>query len=242
MLSDRFACSLIGSTAGSWTRHVLGGLNVKWYGESAHCPLSHYKAQYGDLPPAIGHIRNPFDWYLSKYLLCLRFHFWRSGFRDWFYNCVPPGEGRKGICMWRKFSFMGAVEPGGGIAYDYIIRFENLLDDVIYVLGQVVPDLITEEEIRAEFPAVAMGWRWTYQEGIEQWLRDELYIPEIVEQIYEQDAPIFERFGYTFEQRYYHTQPPGGSSYHEGINVGNWEQEKQLSQHWTKMEGRPGPW
>jgi hypothetical protein len=127
----------------------------------------------------------------------------------------------------------------GGFEIDYIGRFECFLDDLVFILGQIIPSTVTEQEIRSLFPKFASwsyGCQWV--EGYEQWMRKELYDQAMIDQIYKHDAPIFKQFGYSFEENYYFPGGIGGASCHPGLTVGDWESEKVLSDHWANWEGR----
>ena len=143
--------------------------------------------------------------------------------------------------MWDQFLYMSEINPGEGPIYTYIMRTENLEEDLRFVLKELVLELFDEACFKKDWPwCVSLNARRPWMEGIEQWMREELYTPEMVSQVYEQDAPIFERFGYTFEQHYYYLGGCGTSCH--GTRLGDFEDEKRLSGCWAEWgSGRPGP-
>ena len=249
MISNEIIHVHLGLTGGHVVRKALGQLlggKIKWLESRAHLPLRHARKHFTQSAPAFTVIRNPFDWYIAWYLCELKNHRWRGTFRDWFYHrregdrkFDPPTP--TGMWMWKQWLYMTEVVPGEGPAVDYVCHFENLLEDMIYILKRIVPDLVNERVIREKWPVWScMGWARDWTEGIETWMRDEMWAPDMIEEVYDRDAPIFERFGYTFKEKYYFGSgiPP---SFHEDKRIG-WEYEKCRSDNWRTKWEKPKPW
>lgn len=250
MISETICHCGIGNSGGTGVRKALSNClspQPKWIDHRAHLPCSHTFEAYHIIAPHIGQVRNPFDWYISTYMTELRYHRWRGGFQDWFYNrqSIPYQSLREdrtvGVWMWDSFLYFSEVEKGQGPTYTYILRAENLLNDLLYALRQLVPDRLNDNLLIQRWDNWAcLESRRLWTEGIEQWMRDDFYTPEMIEQVCEQDRPIFERFGYSYEQNYYFLGGSGVSCHR--TKIGDFESEKKLSGHWKVFDDPPGPW
>ena len=251
MISKQITFIDLGQTGGGISRRILhhriGNKKLEILDDRCHLPLSYAHAHFpSSAGPSFSVMRNPFDWYLAYWNIELKAHRWRGAFRDWLYNRVsfPYQSLRKecvrGMQMWDWWLYFTETEEGGGPAVDYVVRFENYLDDLVFVLPKIISG-ITGAQIRQWWPyACEQPGQRTWIEGVEQWMRDELYTPEMVKHVYEQDAPIFEEYGYTFEERYFHHGGYAGvnsaRSCHPGIGDIGWERERVLSEHWRTFD------
>lgn len=252
MISNIISFSGIGNVGGTAVHRLLDdGLSGK-VGKifpGSHLPVHHIRNVLKVSGPVMGTVRNPFDWYIATWYTELQYHRWRGGFRDWLYNRKHiPGqflrkEQSDGPGMWDTFLYFAEIKPGDGpTGYDYILQFERLKRDLILALEDIgiIPQMMTRKWIQDNFSRAILDNRRRWVEGTEQWMRDELYTPEMIDKVYEQDAPLFERFKYTFEQRYYYAGGCGQSCH--GTRIGDWEGEKQLSESWVVWgPERPGP-
>jgi len=234
----------LGRTGGGIARYILRDMlsgKMRWLDTRTHLPLRYARSHHPDAGPSFSFIRNPFDWYISWYFSELEIHRWRGGFEDWFYNregipyqSLDPHAGEKrGMWMWNQWLYMTETKKGEGCAVDYVGRFENYLEDLVFILAAIIPDRVSAKEIRAWFPKACGKARGV--SGVEQWFRDEMYTDRMVDDIREQDAPIFEKYGYTFEERYFHAGGCGKSC-HLGIGDIGWKRERVLSEHWRTFD------
>lgn len=231
MISHRIVHIGIGRTGEAMIRSFFNQFmssRIHWLETGAHLPLSY--ARTFSSAPSFSFVRNPFDWYVAYWIRDMEIHAWRGAFRDWFYKrrAVPSASSS----MLEYFQYLGGFE------IDYVGRFECFLDDLVFMLGQIIPDLVSESEIRQAFGDF-LNWSYgcLWIEDVEQWMREELYTQDMVEQIYAQDEPLFRQFGYSYEEKYYFSGG-GGESAHPGLTVGDWESEKVLFDHWANWEGR----
>lgn len=223
MICDRFIYIDMGRTGSNVVRVLLNHkLRLNWIDGTAHVPLANARNVQPSHLPAFTFVRNPFDWYISSYMRDMEIHRWRGTFRDWLLNRRAPVHWMSG--QWVRMGCSGV---------DYVGRFESMLVDLIRILGAIIPDLVSPAQLHELFPQCA-AWSYgcTAIEGVEQWMRDELYSADMVDLVYEKDALLFEQFGYTFEERYYHGGGCGASA-HEGRTVGNWEHWQDLTEHWA---------
>lgn len=226
MISSEFIHIGIGSTGGGIVRGLFSpghfGGRIKWIDDSAHRTLRYSRERSG--APSFTFIRNPFDWYISWYLIELRYHRWRGSFHDWFYNW--RGKGISLTDVWHD-----QTDPG----CDYIGRFENIHGDLFSILQlvDVIPGVIAEKEYWDHIGLAGCTYtsrKWV--EGFEQWIRPQMIDDEIRERIEEQDKALIETYGYDFDQQFYF---PGGhppSSHAEVEDSIDWVHEQSLN-NWT---------
>jgi len=168
--------------------HMAG--KVAWIDSQAHRWLTDAR-KYSDAP-AFSFVRNPFDWYISFWIHELKLQRWRGDFGSWL-----VGYNGKGVCManyWDNFT-----KPG----IEHVGQFESLAEDLSNILPEIAPGLVTKVEVLSWFPDAYRQWGTRpWIESIEQYMRDELYAPWMVDRVYLQDAEIFEKWGYRYEDRY----------------------------------------
>ena len=219
MICTRFIYVDIGRSGSMNVRNlILTELNLSWIDAHAHLSLRACRSLQPSHLPSFTVVRNPFDWYISYYLRDLQIHRWRGSFREWVSatKMAELGYSHHWVDM-------------GGQEVDHVGRFETLSDDLDKIFAAIIPDLVTSEQLREWWPRYC-----SYMRGIEQWLRDELYDTDMVEAVYKKDAVLFERFGYTFEERYYFGWClPGIPSAHPGVIADNWESERSVSDNWA---------
>lgn len=164
---------------------------VSFVNDVAH--LSLHESRKFSSAPAFSFIRNPFDWYISFWIHRLKTQRWRGTFRSW----MLGGNEGQGVCMydfWKHFT-----EPG----VEYVGQFETLRDDFARILSTLIPDIVSHGDVLKWFPDAYNTWgNRPWIECIEQHMREELYTPDLIERVYEQDKPIFEKWGYKYEDRY----------------------------------------
>ena len=196
MIGERIIHVGIGSTGESIIRNAFqeyfitpGRLHI--INADAHQPLI-FARTLSDAP-SFTFVRNPWDWRISYWKTELLTHDWANTFRAWFYE-----RDQRISSFTRQWHYF--TDPG----IDYVGKFETFAEDLIRILPQIIPDIITEEEIKSWFPRIykhAAGY-YPWMSGVEQWMRDELFDYDMMYQVYEEDAELIERFGYTFDQKY----------------------------------------
>lgn len=178
---------------------------VKMIDDRAHLSLqvSHdilRGAGIESFPPSFTMVRNPFDWRISFYIHELRMQRFQGRFQDFCLrhrpSCIAglPHAGVRMIDYW---------DAMGGPHIDHIGQFEHFQRDFTHILLLLIPSIVDTEEIATWFPQIYGAWSGRpWIENIEQHMRDELYTPDLIERVYEEDSYFFERWGYTFEERY----------------------------------------
>jgi hypothetical protein len=254
MISNVVSNCFIGNMGGHAARYFIDqGLSgkVATVDPRSHLPCRHVRKNLKLTGPILGIIRNPFDWYIATWRTELQYHRWRGSFEDWFYHrkhiggqYLRDGPVGEGAWLWDTFMYFAEIEPGGGpVGYTHIMRYECLQQDLIAALEDigVIPKYIKGAWIEEKFGWAIRNYDFRqWFEGVEQWMRPDLFTPQMVSCVYEQDAPIFERFGYSFEERTYY-QGGAGISCH-GTRISDWEDEKKLSEFWVEWgPERPGP-
>lgn len=191
MVCEEFIHIGLGDTGEHIIRRTLAKLDcICFINTAAHLPLKQARKFSG--APSFSFVRNPFDWYISFWIHELKTRRWRGSFRDWLL-----GRESRGICMWEHWQYITA--PG----VDYVGKFETLEDDYALILPRLIPGIVTEAEVHSWFPAAYKIWGGRpWMEGIEQYMRMEVFTPELVELVYEQDHEIFAKWGYGYEDRY----------------------------------------
>ncbi len=149
--------------------------------------------------PSFSFVRNPFDFYTSFWIHELKLHRWMGTFSDWFYHRgteYGSPTGGNGVSMQAWWDYFTA--PG----VDHIGKFEALEEDFATIMSALVP-FLTAEEVKSWFPHAYKQWaNRPWIEGIEQWMRQELYTQQMKDDVLRQDAWFFSEFGYTFEETY----------------------------------------
>ena len=234
MICGRFIHINMGSCAGGTIRSLFSsayfGDRIDWIYTGAHMTLrdSWEKAGRQDIP-SFSFMRNPWDWYLSRWIIQLRYHRWRGSFRDWFYG--RKGRGIRFSDVWHSFT-----DPG----VTYVGRFENMEADLLWIFEQLglIPQKISRQEYCDAFGRA--GWTYSSRpwiEGYEQWMRADMFTADMLAEIARSDGALIEKYGYTYEEHYYH---PGGleGSAHKEVQQITWENEKHLA-YWAAWA--PGP-
>ena len=155
------------------------------------------------LPPVITWVRNPFDWRISFWIHQLMNRRYAGTFYDF---CTKHDAGYirpefstgPGVRMIDYWNMHGLGEA------DFVGKFETIKEDMCQILPKLLkPVGVTRKLVESWFPSCYTYWRGRqWIECIEQWMREELYPPDLIERVYEEDAYLFDRFGYTFEEHY----------------------------------------
>ncbi len=177
---------------------------VRILDDTAHMSAEQIRAsEHGVTVPIITHVRNPFDYYISRWLHLVRNGTYRGSFkdhvlRDWPATAAAETAGYH-HATYREYweHYVGRAR----IPDERVIRFEHFADDVARTLGELCAKL-GPEYFAAWFPRAYMQWRRLEKlEDIEQVLRFELYDDELRAFVEENDTALLERFGYWFEDR-----------------------------------------
>lgn len=158
----------------------------------AHLALSRAR-KWHPHTPAFTFTRNPYDFYISWYMHNLKMHKWEGTFGAWM-------EGREGgfTKLWKYHTFVDGKE-----AIDHVGKCENLEDDLVEILHKLSPKALSREYIHSWFPEAYRQWcNRPWIEGIEQWLRAELYTYRLMKQVEAGDGWALDRWGYKFGQHY----------------------------------------
>lgn len=199
MISKNFIHVGMGDTGEGIVRNavhvnLIKRKRLKLLDSGAHIPLSRALEISPNAQP-FTFIRNPFDWYLSYYKHELMLQRYMGRFCHWF-NGIGRETGPAVMAdIWHYY-----IDPG--IDMEYIGKFENFKSDFIRIFSKVCP-IVDEAAVESWFPncfAAWMGRPWL--EGIEQWYREDCYTDAMVQQVYRQDAEIFDTWGYSFEEHY----------------------------------------
>lgn len=204
MLTDRFIFIGMPHTGGGSLHQWLW----KWPGlkrldNSAHRPFGYYasvcKAKHIKVPPAFVLARNPWEWNVTvwcwirsikrKYF-CGSFNDfleWQRYSRHW----ALPDLNISGIsCVWEYLEADKATHFG---------TLETYKESITQILLKLIPDLITKKQILAEIERVG---KFNYREPpgkIKPY--QEYYSPAQRKLVAELEAPIIERFGYSFNDK-----------------------------------------
>lgn len=207
--------------------HHFGSRLDGWGDRSAHRTLQYMRKREPNAP-SFTFVRNPYDWYIARWKTECRYHKWRAPFEQWIF-------GRGGIGFSVSATHRYFTDPG----CDYVGRFENIIEDFLWILKQVevIPQYIEELEYCEAFEkAGCLHPNRPWVEGWEQWARA-LFTAKTRAYVEREDAEFLEEYGYHFDDHYYH---PGGagSSNHLGVASLGWEEEKHLA-NWVSFG--PGP-
>jgi hypothetical protein len=195
MISERFIHIGMGDTGEGIVRKVLHEHlqrpgKVAFAADAAHMSLAASRAICPDAP-AFTFVRNPWDWYISRWMHRLRNRRCRQPFAT--YLTSPTEE-----TMTEKFSWYVGDRPNTVVG-----RFESLETDLARMLHSLIPDILSEADILGWFPEAWRGWaNRAWSESVEQHMRDSLYDRHLAAIVAERDAGIIEEFGYGYEDRY----------------------------------------
>ena len=195
MISKRFIHIGMGDTGEGIVRKVLHEHlakpdKVSFVKTDAHMSLAASREVCPDAP-AFTFVRNPWDWYISRWMHRLKNHRCRQPFLT---HLADPNE----VSMTQQFDwFVGDrrnLRTG---------RFENMESDLASILHSLVPDILSEEDVLGWFPEAWRGWaNRAWCENVEQHMRDSLYDRHAMSWVAERDSGIIEEFGYGYEDRY----------------------------------------
>lgn len=148
-------------------------------------------------PPIVAFVRNPWEWYVSQWC--------------WVGQVLPGYQ-----CSFR--SYMEAIREASTIdanittmthhyySYiqahraNYVGRFENLREDIIRILAEIMPDLVSREsliEIMNSEPNYHPSIVWTTGKRMVHYSR--YYGPQMKYWVEKWDAGLIAQFGYQFE-------------------------------------------
>lgn len=211
MVTDRFIFIGVPNTGGGAVHHWLPkveGLRVS-KPIIGHRPYSFSVErcrQIGwEVPPAIAFVRNPWEWNVACFCSI------RARSRKWFAGTWEDFlEFQRFSRHWGlpdlNISGMSAVwEYMEADKATYFGKLENYEDDWVAILGKLIPDLITEEEIRAHVGRAGHVSFWMPPGG-ELRPYQEFYTPAQRDLVAMLEKDIVERFEYTFDDigRDYH--------------------------------------
>ena len=201
LATDRFLLISVGRTG-------TGGLH-KWLQEVpglriiSNLPHEPYRVMAGkcitaglSVPPAWTVIRNPWDYYVDKY-------FWERTrgpcFEGTFREFLQKTREQPTVTGY-FYSLTQKWDDLGADMCTQVARFENYDDDVVRILGTLIPDLLTEEQIREYLVrerhlgesftedgqvTTALDFRQFYDDETRRWVR-------------ELDGELIDRFAYYF--------------------------------------------
>jgi len=157
------------------------------------------------VPPAFVLARNPWEWNVACFVSI------RGRNRKWF-----SGSWEDFLEFQRYSRHWGLPDlniSGESAVWEYIEadkatvfgKLENYEEDLVDILGRLIPDLITAEEIRAAIRQTGQVDFWKPLDGNVKPYQ-EYYTPAQRDLVARLEAPIIERFGYTFDDvgRNYH--------------------------------------
>ena len=167
MIGEKIVHIGLGSTGesiirGAFQKHLLSTGRLILINGNAHQTLRF--ARRLSNAPSFTFIRNPWDWRISYWwteLIMLR---WTDTFRSWFYTRDPAISNFSR--QWHSFT-----DPG----VDYVGKFETYAEDLSHIVPQIIPDIVTVEEVKGWFPQAYQHSKTYYPwlSGVEQWMRDE---------------------------------------------------------------------
>jgi hypothetical protein len=173
--------------------NLMSTHRIKFIDTKAHMNLEY--ARKLSKAPAFTFLRNPWDWYISLYIHRLKNRRWKGTFRDWFYS----GE----LTFMETFKYFTYIDGKLGIEMENIGQFEHFKRDLIRIVPRLIPNIVTEEEVRKWFPKIYRQWaNRPWIEGFESNLRAELYDDAMRHKVAMQDAWIIGTFGYSFDDVY----------------------------------------
>lgn len=192
MVTNCFTQINIGDTGGGVIRSLIHSKliltgRVKCLGDGAHETLR--QAREIACTPSFAFIRNPWDWYISRWIHELKTRRWRGSFHSFMTSDAVGSL----TALWTQFTTPGLDRVG---------RFEHLPGDLASILSTYVPDLPAEEVLNW-FPDAWRQWcnrQWC--ESIEQWMRDELFSADLIHQVETQDSELIKTYGYSYADRH----------------------------------------
>lgn len=156
--------------------------------DDAHATHEQAK-EYGG-GPIFTSIRHPADFYCSLYMHRLRNRRYFGRFRNWFWE--------EGLVFAKEWHHYAGPTPD----LERVVRFEHMENDFARILPQIW-DGVSEGEVRGWFPDCYRQWsNRLWLDNIEPYLREDIYTDDIIDQVHDQDAEIFETWGYTWEEKF----------------------------------------
>jgi len=159
------------------------------------------KAGYtGNIPPVVVSVRNPWDWYVSRW--------WFSLGEDQL-NFAPTFRGHMRCVLERTGEAHGDLERGtfthawnhvGGDNADYIRRYEDFENEAIRVWHAVMPDLVDPETWRLKLRERGHHRCGLGNLGIPHEPYWHYYDDELQGWVAKWDAELIARFGYSFRE------------------------------------------
>ena len=210
MICERFVHIGIGDTGEGIVRHIVA---ERFYNN--HLLAFSSTAAHGrflDVPVdlrdrAFTFVRNPFSWYVSRWIHALMNWQYRGSFRD-HVLLAPCGERSRrfgwGKGMGGSFTDAFVWHTHGEIPDERIGRYESFSTDFVRILAPLVDGLYTRDQIVSWFPDAFGAWKaWSAKPwllDIETPMRLELYADNRVRDYVERhDGDLMRRFGYSFD-------------------------------------------
>ena len=201
MITDRLLHIHVPRTGGDVLRYVLQnteGLQI-FSGDEKHLTYRQMCERVDHVLPVITFIRSPWEYYVSQWgwMSEARVGGFPAPFSEYL-NFVQDGAATHGLSttLTRNWDLMGCDEA------DYIGRFERLRAEIVRILNEIIPDLITPEEtaallVRAPLftPDPMPGWG-PLEKGPPPY--HGYYDSELRERVEHWDGELIERFGYAF--------------------------------------------
>lgn len=159
------------------------------------------KAGYeGRIPPTVVSVRNPWDWYVSRW--------WYSLGKDKL-NFAPTFRGHMECVSERVGEMHGDLERGtfthawnhvGGDHADYVRRYENFVDNAIRIWYAVMPDLVHPETWRTRLQEIGRFDSGMGNLGVAHKPYWHYYDDELRGWVARWDEGLIARFGYSFRE------------------------------------------
>lgn len=150
----------------------------------------------GDIPPAVCSVRNPWDWYVSKWWFGLE----RSkalGFRPTFREHME--QVRDGFGDWNHGTCTNAWNHIGGDYADYVRRYEDFEAEAIRVWSAVMPDLVDKNRWQIRLRELGRFEAGKGNTGLPHSGYQDYYDAELRSWVEEWDREYIQRWGYKFE-------------------------------------------
>ena len=201
MITDRLLHIHVPRTGGDVLRYVLqntDGLQI-FSGDEKHLTYQQMRGRIDDPLPIITFIRSPWEYYLSQWgwLSAARAAGFPAPFRRYL-DMIQAKSATHGLhtTLTRNWDLMGCNEA------DYIGRFERLRSEIVRILNEIIPDLITPQETGALLsraplftPDTLPGWG-PLAKGPSPYRS--YYDSDLKKRVKRWDGELIERFGYMF--------------------------------------------
>lgn len=207
MVTDRFIMIGMPHTGTGalheWLPRVKG---LRVINVEGHKPYSYSVAKCKDagigVPLAFAFVRNPWEWNVS--IWCWIRHVNRRWFAGTFADLLEnqrysrhwslPDINTAGItAAWEYLECENAT---------YVGKLEDYDNQVPFILGQLIPDLITESQVRGHIQRVGRSsGSAPLPDGMPKKPYQEFYSPSQRDMVGEMEIRIIRRFGYSFSDR-----------------------------------------